>query len=126
MIIKISAFSLVVLLAIIVLRQANSVYALILSLVSCIFIFYLIFPNLETVFTQFKNISENLNINSKYTEIIFKIIGISYICEFASQICADAGVNSLATKIELSGKILIMTCSIPILNDILELILNLT
>ena len=123
--IKIILFAITALFTIIILRNLNNEYALIISLLSCIFIFYMIFPNLEIIFTYLKNITKNFNIDQKYIEIIFKIIGISYICEFASQICADADQNSLATKIELSGKILIMTYSIPILDDIFDLIANL-
>lgn len=119
---KISVISIICVLIIILLRKENREYAIILSLVSGIFIFYMILPELNNVFVELQSISQNFN--TKYITILLKIIGIAYICEFASQICIDAGENNLATKIELSGKILIMSCSIPILNDLLDLILN--
>ena len=124
LIIKIAAVSIICVLIITLLRKENNEYATILSLVSGIFIFYIILPELNNIFIELQNISQSFSTHSKYIAIILKIIGIAYICEFASQICIDAGENNLATKIELSGKILIMSCSIPILNDLLDLILN--
>lgn len=119
---KISVISIICVLIIILLRKENREYAIILSLACGIFIFYMILPELNNVFVELQSISQNFN--TKYITILLKIIGIAYICEFASQICMDAGENNLAAKIELSGKILIMSCSIPILNDLLDLILN--
>lgn len=84
----------------------------------------MILPQFNNVFIALQNISKNFNTHSNYIITLIKIIGIAYICEFASQICIDAGENAIAKKIELSGKILIMSCSIPILNDLLELILT--
>lgn len=121
---KIASFGIIITIIIILLRHENHEYATILSLMSGIFIFYLIIPQLNNVFIELKNISQNFSAHSLYLAILFKIIGIAYICEFSSQICMDAGEKAIAGKIELSGKILIMATSIPILNDLLETILN--
>lgn len=67
----------------------------------------------------------NANVNIVYVETILKIIGIAYIAEFASQISKDAGQGSIASKIELGGKILILTMAIPILTVLIETIIQL-
>lgn len=67
----------------------------------------------------------NAGVNSVYVETILKIIGIAYIAEFASQISKDAGQGSIASKIELGGKILILAMAIPILTVLVETIINL-
>ena len=50
-----------------------------------------------------------------YCQTHLKNIGIAYIAEFAAQITKDAGLGSIAAKIELSGKIFILAMAIPIL-----------
>lgn len=70
-------------------------------------------------------IGQKANVNSMYLETILKIIGIAYVAEFASQITKDAGQGTLASKIELAGKILILAMAIPILTVLIETILNL-
>ena len=43
------------------------------------------------------------------------MIGITYIAEFASGICKDAGYGSLGSQIEIFGKLSILVTSMPVL-----------
>lgn len=70
-------------------------------------------------------LAKQANVNMVYLETILKIIGVAYIAEFASQITKDAGQGTLASKIELAGKIIILAMAIPILTVMIETILNL-
>ncbi len=69
------------------------------------------------IIQMIERIAINANVNSVYVETILKIIGIAYIVEFASQITKDAGQGSIASKIEMAGKIVILAMAVPILND---------
>ena len=64
-------------------------------------------------------------INGEYISILIKVIVIAYICEFAVQFCADAGEKAIGAKIELAGRVLILAASLPILENLLRLIVNL-
>lgn len=72
-----------------------------------------------------EDLAERANINQVYLQTILKIIGIAYIAEFGAQIAKDAGQGSLAGKIELAGKILIIVMAIPIITVIIETIIQL-
>lgn len=72
-----------------------------------------------------ENLAAQANVNLVYVETILKIIGIAYIAEFATQITKDAGQGSIASKIELGGKILILATAIPILTVMIETIIQL-
>ena len=39
--------------------------------------------------------------NQYYYRILFKIVGITYLCEFTSGICKDAGYQSVSGQVEL-------------------------
>jgi stage III sporulation protein AD len=56
---------------------------------------------------------------------VLKIIGIAYIAEFGAQIVRDAGQESIASKIELAGKVLILVLAIPIISIIIETVMKL-
>ena len=71
-----------------------------------------------------ERIALNANVNLIYVETILKIIGIAYIAEFGAQITKDAGQGAIASKIEMGGKILILTMAIPILTVIIETVLE--
>ncbi len=72
-----------------------------------------------------EQIAVNAKINLIYVETILKIIGIAYIAEFAAQISKDAGLGSIAAKIELAGKVLILAMAVPILTVLIETIIGL-
>ncbi len=57
--------------------------------------------------------------------VILRVIGIAYITQFASSLCADAGEKAIAGKIELAGKIIILFYTIPIITAILDLVIGL-
>lgn len=71
---------------------------------------------------QFEAITEQLEENKSFYEILFKIMGITYICEFSSGICKDAGYSSIATQIEIVGKMLVLLSGIPILISVIDTI----
>ena len=55
-----------------------------------------------------------------YLSALLKMAGITYIAEFASGICKDAGYGSLGTQIEIFAKLSILAVSMPILLALLE------
>ncbi|MDX8359637.1 MULTISPECIES: stage III sporulation protein AD [Bacillaceae] len=111
-------------LAMIVNEQKPSFAFLLVVFVSCIIFLFLI-DQIYEVIRMIEKIAVNANVNMVYIETIMKIIGIAYIAEFGAQITKDAGQGAIATKIELAGKILILTMAIPILTVIIETIIRL-
>lgn len=91
--------------------------------VGCVIFLFLIDQVYEIV-RMVERIAINANVNLIYVETILKIIGIAYIAEFGAQITKDAGQGAIASKIELGGKILILTMAIPILTVIIETVLG--
>ena len=71
-----------------------------------------------------KDISNRANINSQFLSIILKITGIAILTEFAISICQDAGESSIANKVDIGGKVMIITISLPIISSLLETILK--
>ena len=57
-----------------------------------------------------------------YIQTLLKIIGITYIAEFASDLCKDAGYQTVAGQIQIFGKLSVLTISIPILSALLQTI----
>ena len=61
-----------------------------------------------------------VRINRVYLTTLLKITGVTYIAEFASGICKDAGYGSIANQIEIFGKLSILAMSMPIVLALLE------
>ncbi|NMA83824.1 MAG: stage III sporulation protein AD [Epulopiscium sp.] len=108
-----------------ILKKQNPEYSLYISIVTGVLIFFMTLNKLSIVLDMIKRIVEEIEISTVYIQVIFKIIGISYLAEFGSQLCKDAGENAISSKIEFAGKVLIMVLSAPILMTLMDLIKNL-
>ena len=67
-------------------------------------------------------ILDGFQIDFVYLDVLFKIIAVSYIAKFAAQVCQDAGEGSVAVKVELAAKIIIIALSLPVVNALLKLV----
>ncbi|MBB6454230.1 stage III sporulation protein AD [Salirhabdus euzebyi] len=108
----------------IIVKDQNSGIAFFIAIFTGIVIFIILIQYLSDIFQMLTYITSKANINFMYIETILKIIGIAYIAEFGAQITRDAGLNSIASKIELAGKIFILFLAVPILTAVVETILS--
>jgi len=95
-----------------------------ISIIAGIVVFIIIAGKISDIIELLKSYTARINIDMSYIKILLKIIGIAYISEFGAEICKDAGETSIASKIELAGKVIIMVMAIPILTSLLDFIIN--
>ncbi|MDR2649781.1 MAG: stage III sporulation protein AD [Clostridiales bacterium] len=119
---RIVAVGIISLILIIAIRKQNAEFALLISIMASIIIFFMIMPFLGQAISLLKEIAELMDTNVQYIGLILKIIAIAYIAEFGAQICTDAGESAIASKIELAGKALILITSTPVLFGLVDLI----
>ena len=67
-------------------------------------------------------IQEALPVDTEYISTLVKMVGITYIGQFASGICKDAGYSTTAAQIELFCKLSVMVLSMPVLMALLRTI----
>ncbi|MDI6705399.1 MAG: stage III sporulation protein AD [Bacillota bacterium] len=108
----------------VLLKQHRPEIALHVSVVTGLIIIMLIMFKLASVLEALQGMAQRINVDTVYISTIFKIVGIAYIAEFGSQVCRDAGETSIASKIELAGKVIIMVLAVPILMALLDLIIS--
>ena len=123
-IIKIIAFSLVLLFIFIYFREEKPSIATQISLVGAVLILLFLLSPIGQVVNFLKDMSTKANIDSFYITLVLKIVGITYISTFAIEICKDAGAQGIASRIELAAKIIILVIAMPILMGVLDAILK--
>lgn len=123
-IIRIAGIGLIATILIVILKEVKAEFAVLVSIVTGVIIFNLIINDISYIIDTIGSLSTRININISYFNTVLKIIGMAYIVEFASQISRDAGQDSIAMKIELGGKVLIMVLAIPILMALMDLIIK--
>lgn len=93
-----------------------------IGLATSVIIFFYAISKLEIVIETIDKISGYIEINNVYISTLIKMIGITYIAEFSSSICKDAGYQAISNQIEVFGKLSILAVSMPILLALLETI----
>jgi stage III sporulation protein AD len=95
------------------------------SIATGLLIFIIIVVKLSAVIDFLQTFSKRADIDSTYINILLKIVGIAYIAEFGAEVCKDAGESSVASKIELAGKVTIVILAVPIITSLLDLVVKL-
>ena len=123
-ILKIVSFALIALFIFMLLKERKKELAILVALVTGAIIFLAILGKLGEIISFINSIADRANIDTVYIGIVLKILAIAYLSSFCSEICKDAGANSIASKVEFAGKILILALAIPILMAVLNSILQ--
>ena len=123
-IIKIIGIGLVSLIIIIIIKQYRPEFAIYISIIAGVLIITFGLDKLTGIINILTTLSNKTGLNSEYLGILLKITGIAILTEFAVSICNDAGESAIATKVDLGGKIIIISISIPIIVALLELIVK--
>jgi stage III sporulation protein AD len=109
---------------ILVIKAEKPEVAIQISIVTGIVIIILLISKLSAVLELINSYARKINIDMAYFSTLLKIVGVAYIAEFGAEICRDAGETSIASKIELAGKVIIAVLAVPIITSLLELIIN--
>ena len=123
-IIKIIGIAFIAVIIIVILKQYRPEFAIYASIIAGVLILTLASGTLSGIIDMIKSISSKTNINSEFLVILIKITGIAILTEFAVSICKDAGETAIASKVDLGGKVIIISMSIPIISALLEIIMK--
>lgn len=123
-IMQIAGIGIIATILIVIIKDTKPEFSILISIVTGVIIFSMLLSKLSYVITAISTLSSKVDVNISYFNTILRIIGMAYIVEFAAQISRDAGQESIAMKIELGGKVMIMVLAIPILMALMDLILK--
>lgn len=123
-IVKIIGVGLIALIIIVILKQYKPEFAMYVSLIAGALILFMLLDKLTGIVELLANLSNKAGINNQFLGILLKITGIAFLTEFAVSICQDSGETTIANKIDLGGKVIIIAISIPIISALLELIIK--
>lgn len=123
--IKIIGIGFITVILTIILKEYKKDFAIYIILIGGALILYFSFETLVNVVNFLKDLSTKGKIDNSFISLLLKITGISILSEFAVSICKDCGEASIASKIDLGGKILVISLSIPVIGNALEQLLSL-
>lgn len=121
---KIVILAVVGVLFIILLKEQKASLAFILTLAICMIVFFNILDYGAILMEGLDVFEAYFDSSGYYIKLILKMVGITYLCEFGTQICKDVGQGAIATQVELFGKIMVLVTGLPIILAIIEQIVK--
>lgn len=104
----------------ITLKQTTPQLSLALALITGVVILIAICSFLPAVTDKINQLMSVTGVKPEFAAVLFKAVGICFLCQFSSDICKDAGQSALAGRVELAGKIMILISALPLMEEVLN------
>lgn len=124
--VKVVLIGLAAVFAIMLLKSGKPEFAAAVSLGACVLLLFYAGGSLTKIVGELKRLFEYIELPGGYLSILLKILGISYLAEFGSALCRDAGQSAISSQIELVGKLAILALSMPVVTSLFEAISKMT
>ena len=123
-ILKVIATGIITAICAVILKQIKPELVIIVVITGSILILFMVLQTVGGVLQEYKSLLEKTGLNNGVFTSVLKIIGVGYLVEFAGDICSEAGVPSIQSKILLAGKVLILVMCLPILKNLIDVIIK--
>lgn len=107
-----------------ILKQYKPEFVIYVSLLAGALILALIFSKISGIIELLNSLAGKISIHQEFISLLIKITGIAILTEFAVSVCKDSGETAIASKVDMGGKVIIVSMSIPIIAGLLETILK--
>ena len=104
------------------LRESKKEYSFIAALLSGTVVLIYAFKNISIILGQISGFMSENNIDVSGISILLKAVGISVVCQFACEICADTNNRVLQFSVELIGKTAILLTSLPLVSSVMKIV----
>ena len=118
----IAAIALVTAFCVTVLREVKSELAAAVGLAGGIIVLLSTINYFTDIFSVISSIAARAGLATGVVTLLFKVIAVGYITEFSASVIDDMGMSSLADKVTLAGKLIIVCVSLPIVVRLFEFV----
>ena len=118
---KTALLGIVTILTAMTMKQGKAEFSTFVSFTGSILIAWIAVQLLDGITGSLERLEKLISVDMEYIALLMKMIGVTYVSEFASAICRDAGYSAVAGQIELVGKLTILTIGMPIVFALFEL-----
>ena len=120
--VKLASIAVVAAILSVVVRERGRSMALLLSLGSCVLVLALGMKFLSPIFTVVEHLQELSGLQDIVTAPVLKVTGIGILTQTAGGVCADADEKALEKVVQISGSVLGMYASLPLLTSVLSML----
>ncbi|MCI7100297.1 MAG: stage III sporulation AC/AD family protein [Lachnospiraceae bacterium] len=103
-------------------RPLKPEYGMFLSLGAMLLLIGAAVTQLDSILSLIRELMEYTGLDGVYFKILLKIMGLAWISQLASDICKEAGCAAISRQIDIYGKLLILSVSLPVVTALIDTI----
>lgn len=103
-------------------KSGRQEYAFYIGISVSVLIFLALCGYLEGMRDAVLVLGKLLEGSGAYLGILLKAVGITYLSEFCALLCRDAGYQSVASQVELFGKVTVLLAGMPVILSLIDTI----
>ena len=107
-----------------ILKNSSSSYAVIARIALVCLIILSIVPQMSEIINMLHRIEFNEYFSSEAISVMLKMFAILTVGAVASDICRDNGENAVANGVDLSVKILAISCGLPVFSAVINVAIS--
>ena len=102
-----------------ILGQYRPEFRMLVTAAVTLLLMAMVLEQLSPVLEQLRSTMELTGLTGDYAAILFKAVGICLLTQLAGDVCRDSGESSIASKIELAGRAVILLTAMPLIQEVL-------
>lgn len=119
---KISAVGIITVFCVLAIKDNRPDIALAVSMLGGAIILLFALNYFLQIFAFFESVVALTGLDGQIVKSLIKMIGVGYLAEFSASVAEESGQKSLADKIVLGGKVVILVLSFPIIETLIKIV----
>ena len=111
--------ALIAVVLILLVREYRPEFAVAISLLTGVLIFLSLLKPLSDLMAALEGMWQMFRQAEPYFILLVKVIGVAMVTQLAVDTCRDAGQQAIATKVEIAGRVTILSLSLPLFQELL-------
>ena len=103
-------------------QTTNQDIAIVITIAGVTAVAFSILGTISDVLSEIQGLASVSDISGSYISIVFRVLGICYVCEISSSCCRDCGESALASVIDIAGRVAISVICLPLIKSFIEAI----
>ncbi len=101
-------------------QPTNQDIAIVITIAGVAAVALSIIGTISDVLYEVKNLTGISDVSGSYISIVFRVLGICYVCEISSSCCRDCGESALASVIDIAGRVAVSVICMPLIKSFIE------
>lgn len=111
--IKIALIGVVVSMIILLMKGFQSRLTPLITITASVLLSGMVLKMADSAIDSISELFKTSQMENESIKNVIKIVGAAYVADFSSSICRDLGENSIASKIEIAGRVYIVLLAVP-------------